>query len=177
MCLFVSDSQSIFQSHFSSTHDYTFFRNQLLRIMIHTLNKSVHPPAMLPWKFDPDVFKAIAFQVFSKGILEAYKVFQEQDDDKYSIEKYNFHWYPLPDDKEHLKRDMKEIVRILDECLKAATNLKNDINQPSTSSNPHILEILRGILRNLNSNSKMEEMDMYPTTSQYEPHVLRRLLQ
>ncbi len=322
MRLLVSDSQSIFQPRFSSTHDYTFFRNQLLRIVVHALNKSVHPPAMSPWKFDPDVFKAIASyvasdlftysnfrdlecsivhalvcmaslmhrephfdllvppeewatkslflnilniqqqsyhekfptyssavklspflqkhfgnmehlgiflfgQAFSKGILEAYDVFREQGglmrtadreylhpkvlegfrgyliglseamkktggqsldpetfpgwhihdlhravvircicasivrsgiaprpilsfvvsiyphhpewskildtlnspDDKYSIEKYNFHWYPSPDDKERSKRDMKEVVRILDECLKAATGLKNDINQ------------------------------------------------
>ncbi|KAK0437662.1 hypothetical protein EV421DRAFT_1827513 [Armillaria borealis] len=50
-------------------------------------------------------------------------------DDKYSIEKYNFHWYPSPDDKECLKKDMKDVVRILDECLKAARGSNNDINQ------------------------------------------------
>ncbi len=322
MRLLVSHSQSIFQTRFSSTHDSTFFRNQLLRIVVHALNKSVHPPAMSLLKFDPEIFKAIASyvasdlftyphfrdlecsivhalvcmaslmhrephfdllvppeewatkslflnilniqqqsyhekfssyssaikfspflqkhfgnmehlgiflfgQAFSKGILQAYNVFREQGglmrtadreylhpqvlegfrgyliglseamkktgdqsldpetfpgwhihdlhravvircicasivrsgipprpilsfvvsiyphhsewskildtlnspDDKYSIEKYNFHWYPSPDDKERSKRDMKDVVRILDECLKAAMGPKNDINQ------------------------------------------------
>ncbi|SJL17459.1 uncharacterized protein ARMOST_21010 [Armillaria ostoyae] len=65
MHLFVSDSQSIFQPHFSSTHDSTFFRNQLLHIVVHALNKSVHPPAMSLLKFDPEIFKAIASYVAS----------------------------------------------------------------------------------------------------------------
>ncbi len=50
-------------------------------------------------------------------------------DNKYSIEKYNFHWYPSPDNKEHSKRDMKDVVIILDECLKAAMGPKNEISQ------------------------------------------------
>ncbi|KAK0471767.1 hypothetical protein IW261DRAFT_1510967 [Armillaria novae-zelandiae] len=49
-------------------------------------------------------------------------------DDKHSIDKYNFHWYPSPDDKVHLKRDMKAIVKILDGCLKVARGYKNDVN-------------------------------------------------
>ncbi|KAK0471810.1 hypothetical protein IW261DRAFT_1511027 [Armillaria novae-zelandiae] len=52
-------------------------------------------------------------------------------DGKYSIEKYNFHWYPSPDDKAHLKRDMKAVVKILDGCLKAARGYGNDVNQVS----------------------------------------------
>ncbi|SJL15587.1 uncharacterized protein ARMOST_19088 [Armillaria ostoyae] len=330
MHLLVSDSPSIFEPRVSSTHDSTFFRNQLLRIVVHALNKSVHPPAMSLLKFDPEIFKAIASyvasdlftyshfrdlecsivhalvcmaslihrephfdilvppeewatkslflnilniqqlsyhenfstyssavkfspflqkhfgnmehlgiflfgQAFSKGILQAYDVFWEQGglmrtadreylhpnvlegfwgyltglskamkktgnqspdpemfpgwhiqdlhravvircicasivhsgtplrpilsflasiaphhpewsrildtlnspDDKYSIEKYNFHWYPSPDDKESLKKDMKDIVRILDECLKVARGPNNDINQSSMRCSPH----------------------------------------
>ncbi|KAG7439372.1 uncharacterized protein BT62DRAFT_1014055 [Guyanagaster necrorhizus] len=41
----------------------------------------------------------------------------------------------LPEDEKNRKKGMKEIVRILIQCLEAAKGRRNEINQPSTSSN------------------------------------------
>ncbi|KAK0432064.1 hypothetical protein EV421DRAFT_1924779 [Armillaria borealis] len=58
-------------------------------------------------------------------------------DDEYSVQCYTLHPTDngTPNDMKRWKKDMKEIVRILAECLEEAKGSNNDINQPSTSSN------------------------------------------
>ncbi|PBK62034.1 hypothetical protein ARMSODRAFT_1025164 [Armillaria solidipes] len=57
--------QSTFHScepHF--VHD-EHFKHQLLHIVLHALNRVIHPPAMSPWIFDLEVFKVIGSYIAS----------------------------------------------------------------------------------------------------------------